>query len=681
MKLRFPWLSRRPSPCRRRDRLRANLNYGYLVAMSMSAGGILLGMVIADYFQGRVIEKLHQTNIQASLLRQFRDASQQAQIQGAQVKLLLHHPGQIRTYKTRLARTNQQINELKTEILDFATASPQYLAAPITELELMTQNYVTALNQQYADILNTLPDDLRQLSEPEQVRIERQLQQIERRLHQSALQNVDWQLDRALNNAERQALQSEIDLETAQGIEKTFIIVSSLLSVALGGVFVWQLSKRLLTPIETLSRTTQAIAQSQDYSLRTPVLTNDEAGRLAQDFNQLIEAIEQQTEILITAKEKAEAADAAKSTFLATMTHELRTPLNAVLGYTQLLLTNPKLDVQTQDILATIQRSGNHLLNLVNDVLHLSRVEADKAVVEQQEFDFHELLQSLEAMFALTAQQQQLQLHWQVAADIPQYLHSDATKLRQILINLVGNALKFTTTGQVTVRVSQQEQQAQSSPHLQLQVQDTGPGIARAELATLFEPFTQTRTGRDLQQGTGLGLALCDKFARLLGGEIRVESSEGVGSTFTVVIPCPALAQAPDRAQAYVPAIAPPHNSVQIAPPTAPLNTDPLKLDPSHPDLSHPDPSHPDSAHSMTPAPASPPLSLANCQQLMGEDWCQQMHHAALAADPQDLERLLAQLPPSHATWAATIQGWIEDYRFDRITDCLAIELDTPNGG
>ncbi|NEO87891.1 MAG: HAMP domain-containing protein [Spirulina sp. SIO3F2] len=641
MKLRFPWRS----PFNNPNRLRSKLNYGYLIAMSISVGGSLLGMVIADYFQGQGIIRLHQAHIQASLLRQFRDVSQQAQLQGAEIKLLLDSPEQIRAQTTRLHNNHELIRKLGTELTTFSEQYPKYLAVSRSELKLIIQNHLTAFDAQHAAILTILPPGSTTVfSSDEQARLNLELQQVERNLYQSEIRTVDWQLERALADAERQATQAEIDLETAQGFEKGLIVVSLFLSIVLGGSFVWQFSKRLLAPIEELTRTTEAIAESQDYSLRTPVVTTDEAGQLAQDFNQLISAIEQQTTELIHAKENAEAASQAKSTFLATMTHELRTPLNAVLGYTELLLSSQSYDSQTQESLETIQKSGHHLLNLVNDVLHLSRIEAGKAQVEGQDFDFYALLHNLEGMFTLTARQKGLKLQWDVANNIPQYLHSDATKLRQIIINLVGNALKFTKVGQVIVKIMQVEVEQLTTPQLQIQVQDTGIGIAPDELTTLFDPFTQTQSGRDFQQGTGLGLALSEKFARLLGGNITVESIEQVGSTFTLQIPCSAL-------------------TTELSSTKTQSHYADIKLTSN---LSITDITD-EEDDQLTAA------TQADYQQIMGTSWCEQLHQASLEADAQVIEQLIKKIPTQHNQLIAILQKWLQDYRFDLLAELFTI--------
>lgn len=634
MKFRFPWRSSFNNP----NRLRSKLNYGYLIAMSISVGGTLLGMVIADYWQGQGIMKLHQAHVQASLLRQFRDVSQQAQLQGVEVKLLLDSPEQLRAQTSRLHNNHALIRKLGNELMAFAEQYPKYLAVPHSELELITQNYTTALDAHHTAILTLLPPGNFVLSSDEQARLNLELQQIERDLYQSEIRTMDWQLDRALGNAERQAAQAEIALETAQGFEKGLIVVSLLLSIVLGGIFVWRFSKRLLAPIEDLTRTTEAIAQSQDYSLRTPVLTTDEAGQLAQDFNHLIGAIEQQTQELIAAKNAAEAASQAKSTFLATMTHELRTPLNAVLGYTELLLRESVYEPQTQQSLEIIHKSGQHLLHLVNDVLHLSRIEAGRADVEWQDFDVYLLLHNLENMFALKAQQQGLDLFWEVADTVPQYIHSDATKLRQIIINLVGNALKFTSDGQIVVRVSPCVAAHAQTSQLQVQVQDTGCGIAPEELSTLFEPFTQTQSGRNLQQGTGLGLALSRKFARLLGGDITVNSTEQVGSTFTVHLACPKLSAMPVSSASLADYL----DSKPISDTTVTQQSEPVTV------------------------------TQADYQYIMGAQWCEAIGQSSLAADAQAVEELIAQIPAHHPQLSTTLQQWVEDYRFDLLNELFA---------
>jgi signal transduction histidine kinase len=236
------------------------------------------------------------------------------------------------------------------------------------------------------------------------------------------------------------------------------------------------------------------------------------------------------------AKEAAERANHAKSEFLANMSHELRTPLNAILGFTQLLTRDSSLSPEQHESLEIINRSGEHLLALVNDVLQMSKIEVGKVTLDQQSFDLYYLLDSVEAMFQLPAQNKGLQLNVDYALDIPQYVKTDESKLRQVLINLLGNAIKFTAEGSVNLKVTKGkagELHNQETTTLTFEVFDTGPGIAIEEIDFIFEAFTQTVTGRKSLEGTGLGLPISRKFVQLMGGEITVSSTLGQGTTFT----------------------------------------------------------------------------------------------------------------------------------------------------
>ena len=234
------------------------------------------------------------------------------------------------------------------------------------------------------------------------------------------------------------------------------------------------------------------------------------------------------------AKEAAEAANRAKSTFLANMSHELRSPLNAILGFSQLLTRSHSLNPEQQENVSIINRSGEHLLTLINNVLDLSKIEAGRITVNESNFDLYQLLDDLEDMFQVKADAQDLQLVFEYGADIPQYIRTDQVKLRQVLINLLNNALKFTQEGGVWVRVGIGNGEEDSSTYYSLffEVEDTGIGIAPDELDTIFEAFVQSQAGIESQEGTGLGLSIARQFVQLMGGEIQITSELGRGTTF-----------------------------------------------------------------------------------------------------------------------------------------------------
>ncbi len=271
----------------------------------------------------------------------------------------------------------------------------------------------------------------------------------------------------------------------------------------------------------------------------------DYARTLEQRVKERTLALERETIRAKQAEDAATVANQAKSTFLANMSHELRTPLNVILGFSQLMGRSPYLPPEQQEHLSIITRSGEHLLTLINQLLDLSKIEAGRATLNETAFDLYCLLDDLQSMFRLKANSKGLQLLFDRIPDVPRYLRTDEVKLRQVLINLLSNAIKFTKAGSVSLKVkSNSEQQTTNNidapavsrrvqqTTITFEVEDTGSGIAKEELDKLFQPFVQTKTGQQLQEGTGLGLTIARSFVQLMGGEITVSSLVDKGSIF-----------------------------------------------------------------------------------------------------------------------------------------------------
>ena len=259
-------------------------------------------------------------------------------------------------------------------------------------------------------------------------------------------------------------------------------------------------------------------------------VTGEYSGSLAV-FTNISESKRIQAE-LRQAKEAAESANRAKSTFLANMSHELRTPLNAILGFSELMQDDAGLTDDQRTNLAIINRSGEHLLRLINDVLDMAKIEAGRTVLQPHNFDLHVLFRDLEDMFALRAADKGISLVVDYLPALPRCVRADERKLRQVLINLLNNAVKFTEVGQVLLHIDATYDDEKCILHFE--VRDTGPGIDAQALGTIFEPFQQVDQSERVQEGTGLGLSISHQFVHLMGGDLRASSagSDGYGSTF-----------------------------------------------------------------------------------------------------------------------------------------------------
>jgi signal transduction histidine kinase/DNA-binding response OmpR family regulator len=271
------------------------------------------------------------------------------------------------------------------------------------------------------------------------------------------------------------------------------------------------------------------------------------AAQLKASFDDLELRVAERTAQLDEAKQSAEnakdvaiVANRSKSQFLANMSHELRTPLNAILGFAQIMSRDSSLKKEQQENLSIIGRSGEHLLALINDVLDMSKIESGQIGINADDFDLHYLLDSVKEMLEQRAKTKGLQLVFTCADELPQYIGTDKKKLSQVLLNLLGNAVKFTKSGFVSLQVDlddRAESKTDLSIHLRFAIEDSGPGIAPNEMNLLFEPFVQTESGRKSEEGTGLGLSISRKFVELMGGTLQASSTFGQGTRFEFAIP------------------------------------------------------------------------------------------------------------------------------------------------
>jgi signal transduction histidine kinase/DNA-binding response OmpR family regulator len=328
------------------------------------------------------------------------------------------------------------------------------------------------------------------------------------------------------------------------------LLLVIVLPVAVG--LAWRLTGSFTDPILELANTASDISDKGDYSIRVETTSSDEIGTLYNSFNGMLnnisqkdkeirhlnenleETVQRRTLDLLNAKEQAESADRAKSTFLANMSHEIRTPMNAILGYSRLLMKQTVNETQ-KEYLDIVSTSGRNLLSLIDDILDLSKIEAGKMKLVYQNMDPRGLFHEIENIFSIKTKEKGIDFRINVAPDIPEGLLMDETRLRQILFNVVGNAVKFTDEGYVEISIhSKVPGESRDRVTLVFTVRDTGIGIPEEQIEKIFQAFEQRTDQSSRYGGTGLGLAITKRLVEMMNGKLSLVSRVGEGTEFTI---------------------------------------------------------------------------------------------------------------------------------------------------